>query len=253
MAMNQEKYTLTWYAYSDHLKSMMKELMMNEDFADVTLVTEDKRHIKANVNILSACSPVFKDTLKKEKNSSQIMYLRGIQSTEMESIMQFIYLGEATLHEERMGEFLAVAKSLEIKELCNTETETNDEPEDEPSTGDPSETLDQQTVISDGLKMEAPQEGQRKVVKSVHGNYECNQCDYQTIYKSHLKEHIQRHDGIKYACYRCDSKLATQRALAKHVQAKHEGGGYACDQCDYVATTKAHLTRHTILKKHIQF
>ena len=47
----------------------MKELMINEDFSDVTLVTEDKIQIKANINILSACSPVFKDILKKDKNS----------------------------------------------------------------------------------------------------------------------------------------------------------------------------------------
>lgn len=46
------------------------------------------------------------------------MYLRGVQYSEMESIMQFIYIGEATFYEERMDEFLAVAKSLEIKELC---------------------------------------------------------------------------------------------------------------------------------------
>ena len=55
--MHQEKYNLTWHSYSDHLRSMMKELMMNEDFADVTLVTEDKKQIKANISILSACSP----------------------------------------------------------------------------------------------------------------------------------------------------------------------------------------------------
>ena len=77
--MNQEKCSLTWHTYSDHLKSMMKELMMNEDFSDVRLVTEDKKHIKASITILSACSPVFKDILKKENNSNQIMYLRGIQ------------------------------------------------------------------------------------------------------------------------------------------------------------------------------
>ena len=56
----------------------MKELMMNEDFSDVTLVTKDKKQIKANINILSACSPIFKDILKKEKVSSTVMYLRGI-------------------------------------------------------------------------------------------------------------------------------------------------------------------------------
>ena len=87
----------------------MKELMMNEDFSDVTLVTEDKRQIKANINILSACSPIFKDI-----KSTTMMYLRGIQYSEMESIMQHIYLGEATFYEERMDEFFAVAKSLEI-------------------------------------------------------------------------------------------------------------------------------------------
>ena len=96
--MHQDKYSLTWKSYSDHLRSMMKELMMNEDFSDVTLVTEDKKHIKANINILSTCSPVFKDMLKKEKNTNQIMYLRGVQYSEMESIMH-IYLGEATFYE----------------------------------------------------------------------------------------------------------------------------------------------------------
>ena len=62
--MHQKKYSLSWHAYADHLKSMMKKLMMNEDFADVILVTEDKKQIKANISVLSACSPVFKDILK---------------------------------------------------------------------------------------------------------------------------------------------------------------------------------------------
>ena len=81
-----EKYSLTWHTYSDHLKSMIKELMMNEDFSDVTLVTEDKKQFKAHINILSACSPVFNDILKKDKNSSPVMYLRGIVYSELESI-----------------------------------------------------------------------------------------------------------------------------------------------------------------------
>merc|ERR1739838_187135 len=128
---------------------------MNEDFADVTLVTEDKKQIKANASILSACSPVFKDILKKEKNSNQIMYLRGIQYPEMESIMQFMYLGEATFYEERMDEFLAVAKSLEIKELCTAGTESNDEPDDQPLPDDQdtsTELAEEQNVIQHQMR-----------------------------------------------------------------------------------------------------
>ena len=77
---------------------MMKEVMEDEDFSDVTLVTEDKEHIRANMNILSACSPVFKDIFKKERKSRSTIFLRGIQYSEMESILQFIYLGEATFY-----------------------------------------------------------------------------------------------------------------------------------------------------------
>ena len=108
--MHPVKYSLKWQTYSDHLKSMLKELMFNEDFSDVTLVTEDKKQIKAHINILSACSSVFKDILKKDKNSSPIMYLKGIQYSELESIIQFIYLGEAT--------FLAPTRSSRSHSVC---------------------------------------------------------------------------------------------------------------------------------------
>ena len=50
--------------------------------------------------------------------SSPIIYLRGIDSAEIESILQFIYLGEATFYQDRMNEFLDVARSLEVNEIC---------------------------------------------------------------------------------------------------------------------------------------
>ena len=93
----------------------MREMMTSDDFTDVTLVTDDKKTIKAHRNILSACSPVFKNILQMEINNSHpVIYLRGIQYSEIESILQFIYLGEAKFYEERMNEFLSVSKSLEI-------------------------------------------------------------------------------------------------------------------------------------------
>ena len=278
--MHQEKYNLTWHSYSDHLKNMMKELMMNEDFADVTLVTEDKKQIKAHINILSSCSPVFKDILKKDKNSSSIVYLRGIQYSELESIMQFIYVGEATFYEERMNEFLAVAKSLEIRELCNAETESNDEPDDDPPPDDQdisTEILEEQTHTSDNIKKQSPQERQRRSV-SVNGKYNCDQChksysnrqglythkqsvhqgvkfacdqcDHQYTDQTGLRRHIQsEHEGIKYACDQCDFQAKRQDHLTKHIQSKHEGIRYACDQCDFQATLQRNLTRH-IQSKH---
>merc|ERR1712150_238945 len=116
--------------------------MINEDFADVTLVTEDKKQIKANGTILSACSPVFKDIFKKDNRSSTIMYLRGIQYSEMESIMQFIY-------------------------LCKAKPESNKEPNNDQTPCDPQTStneLEQETNIS--AQMEEPdlQEKRRGIV-----------------------------------------------------------------------------------------
>ena len=251
--MHQEKYSLTWPSYSDHLRGMMKELMINEDLSDVTLVTEDKKKIQANMNILSTCSPVFKDILKKDKHSNQIMYLRGVQYSDLASIMQFIYLGEVTFYEERIDEFFAVAKSLEIKELCNDENKTINELVDELYSSDPeasTEKFEEQTVISDDIKKEAPQEKHRKSVVNMNGKYFCGQC--QKILKSQqsLNVHIQsKHKGVKYACDHCDHQASSQSNLISHIQSKHEGVRYACDQCAYQARYQGDLTRH-VQSKH---
>ena len=270
--MDSEKYRIAWQPHSDHLKSMMKGLMMSEDFADVTLVTEDKKQIKANISILKACSPVFRDILRKEKNSSSIMYLRGIQFTEMEAIMQFIYLGEATVYEERMDEFLAVSKLLEIKELYDAETDTKKEPKQY----DPFISMEEQKIASEHLKILAQKE-KREVVgennkyvceqcpkiyssrgalyshkKSAHEGvkYPCDTCDYQSTQKRDLARHIQsKHEGIEYACDQCDYKTGYRVELNMHIRSKHEGIAYACDQCDYNYTKQSNLIRH-IKTKH---
>ena len=43
--MDVEKYNLTWTDYPDHLRALMHDLMVSEDFADVTLVTDDKKKV----------------------------------------------------------------------------------------------------------------------------------------------------------------------------------------------------------------
>ena len=116
--MNLEQFNLNWHTYSDHLKEMMENLMNTNNSADVTLVCNDKTKFKAHKFVLSACSPVFQsiiDDLPSKDDS--FIYLRGVEPQEMKSILQFMYLGQATFYQDRMNEFLEVAKSLEIKEI----------------------------------------------------------------------------------------------------------------------------------------
>ena len=61
--MNEAKYNMTWHTSSDHLSKTLKEMMTTNLFADVTLITDDKKFLKAHRNILSACSSFFKNIL----------------------------------------------------------------------------------------------------------------------------------------------------------------------------------------------
>ena len=115
----KEKYTLNWHTFSDHLKLMIKDLYQEERYTDVTLVSDDQTQLKAHKFVLSACSPVFKRIIESNPSQHPLIYLRGIQSYEMESILQFMYLGEGRVHHGRMSEFLKVAQDLKVKEISD--------------------------------------------------------------------------------------------------------------------------------------
>ena len=123
------KYNLNWDAYSDHLREKLNEMLKTNELTDVTLVCDDKKQFKAHRIILSACSEVFKSIIHPLPLNSSVIYLKGIQHQEMQSILEFLYLGEATLDEERMTEFLNVAKNLEIKEIGKIDADFDDNKE----------------------------------------------------------------------------------------------------------------------------
>ena len=115
--MKQEKFKLTWQSHVDHIREMLHNMMTSNELTDITLVSEDKISFKVHKVVLSSFSPVFNSIINDNALASQTIFLRGIQSQEIDSILQFLYLGQATFSQERMNEIFNVAKSLEIKEI----------------------------------------------------------------------------------------------------------------------------------------
>ena len=272
--MEQEKYSLTWQTYSAHLKNMMEQLMRNNDFADVTLVSNDKKQMKAHKNILSACSPVFQDILQYEKNSISTVFLKDINYSELESIIQFIYLGEATFHQEHMNDFLNVSRSLDIKGLCNadTKTETNNvnvetvsntsnescnednlQIRDSPEPRNKPDELKAEThvdkykckqcdkVLASKSSLNTHKKGQHSGIK-----FSCSKCNYQSNYQASLTMHFETiHNGKqKLNCDKCNFQTVLKGNLKQHIEAKHEGIKYKCEFCDLEASLPGNLKRH---------
>jgi len=229
---------------------MLYEMRKSDHLTDVTLVCDDKQQFKAHKIVLSACSSVFKSIINDLPQNSSVIYLRGIQHQEMESVLEFMYLGVATFYQERMNGFLNVAKNLEVKEISSRDVEFDEDVGSE----ELRETNTSNDIISD-LKSAAKKytnytNSEKIITQNEEGIFTCDQCQNQFKTKGSLKIHIQaKHDGIKYACNQCDHQSTRQDYLRVHIQSKHEGIKYACSQCEYQATQQGSLKIH-IQSKH---
>ena len=154
---SSENYNFKWNSFSDHVLSLMRDMLLSPNYADVTLVSDDGKLIMAHRTILQACSSVFNDILKVSTQSNHpVIYLRGINKSELEPLMELIYTGSATFERDRLKEFLLVAKNLQIKELCSIDEEndiggiTSETAENDTSIGeDNSDTLQSETLTND--------------------------------------------------------------------------------------------------------
>ena len=100
-----KKYMLTWEAFSDHLQTVFTELYQDKTWSDIVLVSDDEKQFRANRFVLFACSPVLKNLI--DTNISHFQ-LEGIQGQELESILEFMYLGSVNFFCERYKETKAL-------------------------------------------------------------------------------------------------------------------------------------------------
>ena len=242
LIMNQEKCNLSWHTYSDHLKDMLHEMMTSNELTDVTLVCDDKKTFKAHKIVLSACSSVFKSIIEDLPHNNATIYLRGIQHQEMESILEFMYLGVATFYQDRMNEFLNVAKNLEFKEISkDVEFEDVKKNEQEQDSSLSERSFSNQADDDVNLNIQGTN---KQLYKTINGKYSCEICDYQTHDRRNFKKHVKRHKGVTYACNQCDYQATQQASLKPHIQSKHEGVKYNCDQCDFQGSWQHSILKH---------
>ena len=261
MNQDQQNFNATWHNYSEHLRAMLKDMSSDDFFADVTLVTDDKKHIKAHKNILSACSSVFKEILQiNSDNNHQVIYLRGIHHYELKCILQFIYLGESNFHEERMEELLLVAKNLGIQQFeINSEdgdSESGDEdktniqtkrtPIESEDAGEPNK-LD---IDHDDGQYKAEN---RKLTKGDINNLPIETQDVVEPSKLYDKNAFDQNKGnnktgsnnvYRYECHQCEKAYIQKSHLKSHTRSVHDRVKYVCNQCEQRFARQDSLTKH---------
>ena len=123
-----KKFALKWPDSQSTWRNSLSTLRNDTEFADVTLISEDKIKFSAHKVLLASCSSMLKFILEGHNNSIPLLYLGGVSSEDLGFILDYIYFGEINIFQEQLDSFLETAKKLDIDGLMESiEHETNNE------------------------------------------------------------------------------------------------------------------------------
>ena len=271
-----QKCNLNWHTYSDHLREMLHEMMKSDYLTDITLVTDDRVHLKAHKIVLSACSVVFKSIINEIPENS-VIYLRGIQYQEMKSILEFMYLGLATFDRNRIDEFMKVAKNLEIKVISeNFEFDTRQDNLASTNIDKRQKESSMETERKEDSKETEWKEPSLETDRSYGESFIQETERKEHGFKLHEKEdslEIDRKESrigterkerkedsfetewieedfkiVKYKlpkCPECQKKFSSFANMSRHFESKHKGIKFKCNICTRQFTSQDALAIHT--------
>eukprot|EP00092_Neocalanus_flemingeri_P007003 GFUD01007561.1.p1 GENE.GFUD01007561.1~~GFUD01007561.1.p1 ORF type:complete len:335 (+),score=94.57 GFUD01007561.1:172-1176(+) len=141
--MSAEKFCLRWNDFESNISSAFKDIRDEKEFFDITIACEDEQ-LQAHKVILSACSPFFKNVLRRNQHQHPLLYLKGVSFRDMEAVLNFMYHGEVNVAQDDLNSFLQVAEDLRVKGLTQNNSGSSTEsqsisavPKTEPKTDPP--------------------------------------------------------------------------------------------------------------------
>ena len=253
-----EKLCLQWNDFEENINSAFKKFRDNKEFSDVTLVCEDGQEIEAHKVILASSSPFFEKILQKSKHPHPLIYLRGFQSKDFASILDFLYFGEANVYQEDLDSFLAIAEEIKLKGLTGQILSGLLEEEEKPRHSEPATMGRDLFTTSTTVRRESTTPHalgnlyKEFVVQNQSGT------DLQTLdekVKSMMEKGLNMIPDGKQAngtpkqktssiCKVC-GKEGLSKLIRDHIESNHlEGISIPCDHCDKTYASRKSLRLH---------
>ena len=112
--MSSEKFCLRWNDFERNISSAFRDIRDEKEFFDITIACDDEQ-LQAHKVILSACSPFFRNVLRRNQHQHPLFYLKGVSYRDMEAVLNFMYHGEVNVAQDDLNSFLQVAEDLRVK------------------------------------------------------------------------------------------------------------------------------------------
>jgi len=213
--------------FASNASNTLQNLLHDNELTDVTIACDDDKQVKAHKFMLCASSSFFHEIFLQNTQPSSWIYLQGVGSGELQSIIKFIYLGETEVDEILLQNVLKMANYLKIKGLTETMCEIKIENESKEETCK-DDILDfteaerklfneQPKIEPDNLKIMMNSETDSKQSMTKVRNLSCTKCPYKGTTNKTLKAHIMtKHEGVKFPCSDCPFISNTSKTRYMH-------------------------------------
>ena len=149
------KYNLKWRDFRTTVSSSFGELRSDTELCDVTLVSEEEELVAAHKVVLSTSSNFFKSLLGKLSGPTPVVYLGGIDTKNLNYVLDYIYTGEVQLLHEDVDDFLDHARKFKVQ---GWEEQQNNENKIDYVNSDPEHEKAPRGIDTDELLDESPEE-----------------------------------------------------------------------------------------------
>ena len=96
---------------------VLQDLLRCSSFVDVTLVNDDADQFGVHKLVLSTVSPVLRKIFEKNPQDHPLLFMRGVNSRQLEALVKFIYTGEASVNVNELNDFISLGTDLKITEV----------------------------------------------------------------------------------------------------------------------------------------
>merc|ERR1712243_127035 len=209
--------------FQSNVPKYFQKLRNENDFFDVTLVSDDQKQVMAHKVVLSSCSEYFKNILQANKHSHPMLCMTGITSIDLENILDYFYHGEVQIFQGDIDRFLDISQRLKLDGLLENLgfnipilPDESEEPESTENENDSTiNTNAAATITKQKNSMTSFGEIEQKVKEYLrineNGERICNICGKISTGPNrirNMKYHIETHlEGICVSCSSCGKQF----------------------------------------------